>query len=118
VIDILNPVAGNITIWRVPVGSTITKIWGNVQAGTSVTFNVSKGTVGTPTNYILTSDGTTRSDYALATLDAWTDAVATGGKTLHSTQKALAAGDNILVIIASVSGAVTQFAVQIEYTVP
>jgi len=101
---ILTPTGAlNIIVWRAPYACTVTAIKGWRTGGTGATINAGKGTIATPTNKIRSAD------LSLTSADSWMD----GGGVQNT---AFAAGDPLIIILASITGAVTQIAIQVDFT--
>jgi hypothetical protein len=95
----------NVVVWRAPYACTVTALKGWRTGGTGATVNAGKGTIGTPTSKVLASD------LSLTSADTWMD-----GGTVQNT--AFAAGDPLIIIIASVTGNPTQISVEVDFTRP
>jgi hypothetical protein len=97
---ILDPTAARFVMcWRAPFAATVTNVRGHRKGGTGATVNARRNQ---------TSDFLA-SDLSLASADVWTD----GGAVQNT---AIAAGDDIEVEIASITGAVTEIAIQVDLT--
>ena len=97
--------AQNIIVWRAPFPCTVLALKGWRTAGTGATVNAGKGTVGTPTNTILSSP------LSLTSADTWID----GGSIQNTT---FSAGDPLIITINSVAGSPTEVSVQIDFSRP
>jgi microcompartment protein CcmK/EutM len=98
-INIQNPATGNITIWRVPQACTIAAsgVWAHSEGGSGCTFNLNR--VGT--SQVFASNQTIN---------------ATGWTAFNPASGDLSIGRELEVVIATVSGAVTELALQVDYT--
>lgn len=97
-----NPVTGTtLMIWRAPFACTVTNVRGHFKGGTSVIYNARKNQA---SNHLA-------SNKTMSTADAWDD----GGAVQNT---AYAAGDDLEVMIVTVNGAVTEAAIQVDFTRP
>jgi hypothetical protein len=90
-----------VAIWRAPFNCTVTAVRGRQTTGTGSTINAERVGVGT----------LSASDVTLAVTGTWT---ASGG--LQNT--AMAAGDDLAIMLQSVAGGPDQIAIQVDFTVP
>lgn len=99
---ILDPTAARfVMVWRAPFPCTVTNVRGHRKGGTGATVNARKNQ---------TSDFLA-SDLSLSSADSWTD----GGSVQNTS---IAAGDDIEIELASITGAVTEIAIQVDLTRP
>ena len=99
---VLNPASGqSIMVWRAPFACTVTAVRGHFKGGTSVIYNARRN----QTSNHLSSNRT------MSTADAWDDAGA-----VQNT--AYAAGDDLEIMIVTVSGSVTECSIQVDFTRP
>lgn len=97
--------AGNAIVWRAPFSCTVTGLYGYRVGGTGATVNAGKGTTASPTNPILSSD------LSLSSAETWTS----GGAVQNT---AFASGDPLIIELVTVTGSVTEAAIQVEFTKP
>lgn len=99
---VTSPVTGlTLMIWRAPYACTITNVRGHFKGGTSVVYNARRN----QSSNFLSSNKT------MSTADSWDD-----GGTVQNT--AIAAGDDIEIMIVTVTGAVTECIIQVDLTRP
>lgn len=99
---VLDPTGARfVMLWRAPFAATVTNVRGHRKGGTGATVNARRNQ---------TSDFLA-SDLSLTTADSWTD----GGAVQNT---AIVAGDDIEIEIASITGAVTEIAIQVDLTRP
>lgn len=99
---VLNPAAAiNVIVWRAPFACTVTAVKGYRVGGTGATVNARKN--GSSTHL--------SSDLSLSSADTWLD----GGSVQNTSYSA---GDAMEIMIASVAGAPTQVAIQVDFTKP
>lgn len=99
---ILDPTgARDVMVWRAPFACTVTNVRGHRKGGTGATVNARRNQ---------TSDHLA-SALSLTTADAWAD----GGAVQNT---AYAAGDDLEIRLASITGAVTEIAIQVDFTRP
>jgi hypothetical protein len=95
---IVNPVVGNVTTWRAPFACTVTNVRGHRIGGTGATINAQKNSASTHL----------ASAVSLASANTWTD----GGSVQNATY---AAGDDIEMMVVSVTGTPTEVAIQVDF---
>ena len=99
---ILDPTGARfVMIWRAPFACTVTNVRGHRKGGTGATVNARRNQA----NDFLSSD------LSLGTADQWAD----GGAVQNT---AIAAGDDIEIELASITGAVTEIVIQVDLTRP
>jgi hypothetical protein len=91
--------ARNVMVWRAPYACTVTNVRGHRKGGTGATVNARKNQA---SNFL-------SSALSLATADQWDD----GGAVQNTS---LAAGDDIEIMLVSITGAVTEIAIQVDLT--
>jgi hypothetical protein len=103
---LLSPATGTtVMAWRAPFACTVTAVRGHFKGGTSVVYNARKNQA----SNLLSANRTN------STADAWDDGTA-GGASLQNT--AFAAGDDLEIMFVTITGAVTEASIQVEYTRP
>jgi hypothetical protein len=85
-------------VWRAPYACTVTNIRGHRKGGTGATVNARKNQA---------SDHLA-SDLSLTSADTWMD----GGSVQNTSY---ATGDDLEVEVASITGVVTELAIQVDY---
>ncbi len=95
------PTAANRMVWRAPYACTVTNVRGHAKGGTSVVINAR---INQTSNFLSSS-------LTVNTMDAWAD-----GGTVQNT--AVAAGDDIEVMLVTVTGAITEASIQVDLTRP
>ncbi len=95
------PTAANRMVWRAPFACTVTNVRGHAKGGTSVVVNAR---INQTSNFLSSS-------LTVNTMDAWAD-----GGTVQNT--AIAAGDDIEVMLVTVTGAITEASIQVDLTRP
>lgn len=96
----LDPTAArNVMVWRAPYACTVTNVRGHRKGGTGATINARKNQA---SNHLASA-------LSLVTADAWAD----GGAVQNAT---LAAGDDIEIMLVTVTGAVTEISIQVDLT--
>jgi hypothetical protein len=99
---VLDPTGARIVmVWRAPFACTVTAVKGHRKGGTGATVNARRNQA---SDHLAT-------DLSLVTVDAWAD----GGAVQNT---AYAAGDDLEIEIASIAGAVTEIAIQVDFTRP
>lgn len=99
---VLDPTGARfVMVWRAPFACTVTNVRGHRKGGTGATVNARRNQ---------TSDHLA-SDLSLGTADAWAD----GGAVQNT---AYIAGDDLEIEVASITGAVTEIAIQVDFTRP
>lgn len=93
--------ADNIIVWRAPFACTVTKVWGYRSGGTGATINARKNN----------TDNLLASALSLTSTETWMD----GGAVQNT---AFVAGDELEIMIVTVSGSPDEVAVQVDFTVP
>jgi hypothetical protein len=97
-----SPTTGTtLMVWRAPFACTVTNIRSHFKGGTSVVYNARKNQA---SNH-LSSNATN------STADAWHD----GGAVQNT---AYAAGDDLEIMFVTVTGAVTEATIQVDFTRP
>jgi hypothetical protein len=91
------PGARDVTVWRAPYACTVQNVRARRRGGTGASINARKN--GTSTHLV--------SNLSLSSADTWTD----GGSVQNASY---AAGDGMEVQLLSVTGAVTEVAIQVE----
>ncbi len=95
------PTAVNRMVWRAPYACTVTNVRGHAKGGTSVVVNAR---INQTSNFLSSS-------LTVNTMDAWAD----GGTVQNTT---VAAGDDIEVMLVTVTGAITEASIQVDLTRP
>lgn len=99
---ILDPTGARfVMVWRAPFACTVTNVRGHRKGGTGATINARRNQL---SDHLAT-------DLSLTTADSWTD----GGAVQNT---AYAVNDDLEIEIASIAGAVTEIAIQVEFTRP
>ncbi len=95
-----SPAVSDIIVWRAPFAATVTAVKGYQNSGTGSSFNAFRGSLASHVLFL-------SSDATIGTADSWID----GGTVQNA---AVAAGDALYIRIASVAGAPTRIAIQID----
>ena len=99
---ILDPTEGrNVMVWRAPFACTVTNVRGHAKGGTNAVVNARRNQT---SNFLATN-------LTVSTMDAWSD----GGSVQNT---AVAAGDDIEIMLVSISGTITEVSVQVDLTRP
>jgi hypothetical protein len=99
---ILSPATGNnYMVWRAPFACTVTAVKAHYKGGTSVVINARRNQ----------ASAHLASNLLVNTANAWAD----GGAVQNT---AYAAGDDLEIQAVTVTGAVTELAIQVDYTRP
>lgn len=96
---LINPVAGNVYIWRAPFVCTVTAVKGIRNGGTGATVNARKNGA---SNHL-------SSALSLTSADTWMD-----GGSVQNTSYSV--GDSLEIMFVSVTGSPAQVAIQVEFT--
>lgn len=91
--------ARDVMVWRAPYACTVTNVRGHRKGGTGATVNARRNQGGT--NHL-------SSALSLSSADTWMD----GGAVSDATY---AAGDDLEVRLVSVTGAVTEISIQVDF---
>jgi hypothetical protein len=95
------PATGNRMVWRAPYACTVVAVRSHFDAGTNIVVNARKNQA---SNFC-------SANFTNSTANAW------GAATVNQNQS-LAAGDDIEVMLVSLSGAVTKANIQVDLTRP
>lgn len=99
---ITDPVAArDYMVWVAPFSCTVTNVRGHRKGGTGATVNARRNQ----------ASAHLASDLSLTTADVWTD----GGAVQNT---AYVAGDDLEIQLKSITGAVTEIAIQVDFTRP
>ncbi len=93
------PSNANRMVWRAPFACTVTNVRGHAKGGTNAVVNAR---LNQTSNFLSSS-------LTVSTMDAWAD----GGAVQNT---AVAAGDDIEVMLVSTSGAITEVSIQVDLT--
>lgn len=85
-------------VWRAPFPCVVTNVRGHRKGGTGATVNAR---INQTSNHL-------SSALSLATADAWAD----GGAVQNATY---VAGDDLEIMLVSITGAVTEIAIQVDF---
>jgi len=90
--------ARNVMVWRAPFACTVTNVRGHRKGGTGATINARKNQASDHLAAAL----------SLTSADSWMD----GGAVQNTSY---AAGDDLEIMLASIAGAVTEIAIQVDF---